>query len=171
MRESVFAKKVFYLVSALLVLFSCSIMISLGKEVFGYDSGYIPKLCMLLIECIGAFFFIRYAYKYPLTSMGRLILCWFVWVLFWSFFLIRTSLHSVIVDISFWVMVYFSFYYLFRLNHSLVKNAKVLFLLIAIACSCLFLQLSTVPIQILGNQSDKNVQVNYIFYVLFTLPW
>ena len=102
---------ILYLFSFLLIVFTISYIISLGSDVFGFDTGSIPNGTTTLLEFLGILYiFIKLKTIQKIPYLLAWVIVWFFWMCFNSLLTTDLPLYIHLRETLFWPILFmFSF--------------------------------------------------------------
>lgn len=164
---------ILYLFSFLLIVFTISYIISLGSDVFGFDTGSIPNGTTTLLEFLGILYIfikLKTIQKIPYLLAG--VIVWFFWMCFNSLLTTDLPLYIHLRETLFWPILFIFSFCLCTSKEMNISRLKYCFILIMLVSTVLFFKISTArTAMIISNLEGYIASVNYIYFPLLTLPW
>lgn len=150
-------------------IFSISTLVSFGEGRFGFNSGYIPPIIMMIIEVISIIIIAFFIKTFNFKGIQKITFIWIFLVLV-TCVNITSDLDKVIVSVLFWPLVLLAFYIIFKNSTISIKFPLRIWLALAIISSLIVYQISNFINNLLFND-DVSATINYIFYPLLVTPW
>lgn len=156
-----------YVFLSLLSIYIFCKIISLGSDVFLINVGYISPVSLQFLEVVISLFLLINYKLYSNRSFFIPIFLWLLLMIIGDLFISDIQIYTSLRETFLWPLIFLFGYTITYKNPRLIKIFIIGITFLMIVSSILFLLISRER----SVLHDYSTSVNYIYYVILTLPW